>query len=337
VAESASHKGQVKYRFFFVETAVIIASLNLSLIWCGDRILSRRSLKAVAALFMVLGVASSVGAETLPWNIQVDSSLRAEFLFGHQVLRQVEPNTTNVSRFVANYDPRLPILAGTIEITPFPAVSGRLAGSTSVWERAGAQVRTITSSPIPFGPGSLIAGGRWDVKPDFSSWEAAALYHLWSGGGYRFSFTAGYRQQTWDYQGTASNGTADSPLHDSFSFHIPFIGLQTAMFFPSWKARFEMLGSPFMNVGVSNSLQQGSFALQLDGNLFRGGLVEVQMAGDVNLSSNVLVGLYGRYAYQELYGSLSGNEAAAGLGPDPISVFLGQSFGTVGLDVTVIF
>jgi hypothetical protein len=287
--------------------------------------LSCRSLKAVAALFMVLGVASSLCAETLPWNIQIDSSFRAEFLFGHQVLRQVEPNVSGVPRFRANYDPRLAILAGTIEITPFPAISGRLAGSTSVWERTGTHVRTI---------GSV---GEWDVKPNFNSWEAAALYHLWSGGGYRFSFTAGYRQQTWDFQGTASNGTADSPLHDSFSFHIPFIGLQTAMFFPSWKARFEMLGSPFMNVGVSNAVQQGTFAVQLDGNLFRGGLVEVQMVGDVNLSPNVLVGLYGKYAYQELYGSLSSTEAAAGPGPNPIPVFLGQSFGTVGLDVTVIF
>ena len=175
------------------------------------------------------------------------------------------------------------------------------------------------------------------MKPDFSSWEAAGLYHLWSGGGYRFSLTAGYRQDTWDYQGTPSNGTPDSPLHDSFSAHIPFIGLQTAMFFPSWKARFEVLGSPFMNVGVSNALQQGAFALQFDGNLYRGGLVELQMAGDVNLTPSVLVGLYGRYAYQELYGSLSGTGEAAGLGPSPYSVFLGQSFGTLGLDVTVIF
>lgn len=288
-----------------------------------------RSLKAVAVLFMVVVVASTVGAETLPWNIQVDSSFRAEFLFGHQLLRQVDPKVPDVNRFVANYDPRMSVLTGTVEVTPFPLISGRLAGSTSVWERTGAQVRTIT--------GSLIPGGRWDVKPDFSSWEAAALCHLWSGGGYRFSVTAGYRQQTWDYQGTPSNGAPDSPLHDSFSSHIPFIGLQTAMFFPTWKARFEMLGSPFMNVGVSSALQQGAVALQLDGNLYRGGLVELQMAGDVGLTPNVLVGLYGRYAYQELYGLLSGNGQAVGLGSDPLEVFLGQSFGTVGLDLTVIF
>lgn len=291
--------------------------------------MSSRALKAVAVLFIVAGVASPVGAEAPPWNIQVDSSFRAEYLFGHQVLRQVEPQVFGVDRFVANYDPRVPILSGTIEITPIPAISGRLAGSISVLERPGAQVRTITGSVFP--------GGRWDVKPDFSSWEAAGLFHLWSGGGYRFSLTAGYRQQTWDYQGTASNGTPDSPLHDSFSSHIPFIGMQTAMFFPWWKARFEVLGSPFMNVGVSNALQQGGFALQFDGNLYRGGLVEFQMAGDVSLTPTVLVGLSGRYAYQELYGSLAGTGAAAGLGPNPLSVFLGQSFGAVGLDVTVIF
>ena len=104
--------------------------------------MSSRALKAVAVLFIVAGVASPAGAETLPWNIQVDSSFRAEYLFGHQIVRHLEPNVTGVDRFVANYDPRLPIVAGTIEITPFPAISGRLAGSISVLESTGAQVRT---------------------------------------------------------------------------------------------------------------------------------------------------------------------------------------------------
>jgi hypothetical protein len=291
--------------------------------------LSRRSLKAVAILFILAGVASPVGAETLPWNIQVDSSFRAEYLFGHQVLRHLDPNVPEVDRFSANYHPRMPVLSGTIEITPFPAISGRLTGSISVLESTVEHVRTVAGVALP--------GGRWDVKPDFSSWEAAGLYHLWSGGGYRFSFTAGYRQQTWDYQGSLSSGTPDSPLHDSFSSHIPFIGMQTAMFFPSWKARFEVLGSPFMNMSVSNAIQQGGFALQFDGNLYRGGLIELQMAGDVSLTANVLVGLYGRYAYQELYGLSSGTGTAAGLGPSPYTVFVSGSFGTVGVDLTVIF
>ncbi len=291
--------------------------------------MSRRALKAVAILFIMAGVVSPVGAETLPWNIQVDSSFRAEYLFGHQVLRHLDPNVPNVDRFTANFDPRVPVLAGTVEITPFPAISGRLAGSISVLESTVAHVRTVSGAAFP--------GDRWDVKPDFSSWEAAGLYHLWSGGGYRFSFTAGYRQETWDYQGSPSSGAPDSPLHDSFSSRIPFIGLQTAMFFPSWKARFEVLGSPFMNMSVSNALQQGGFALQFDGNLYRGGLMELQMAGDVSLTANVLVGLYGRYAYQELYGLSSGTGAAAGLGPSPYTVFVGGSFGTVGVDLTVIF
>ncbi|MGO9566506.1 MAG: hypothetical protein ACLP5H_03085 [Desulfomonilaceae bacterium] len=299
--------------------------------------MSRRSLTAVAVLFILAGLASPVRAEAPAWNIQVDSSFRAEYLFGRQIVRHLDPKVPDVSRFVANYDPQLTVLAGTIEITPLPAISGRLAGSISVLESTSAQVRSVSSvipSTAPFFPTDK---WEWDVKPNFSSWEAAGLYHLWSGGGYRFSFTAGYRQDTWDYRGTPSNGAADSPLHDSFSAHIPFIGMQTAMFFPSWKARFEMLGSPFMNMSVSNALQRGSFALQFDGNLYKGGMVELQMAGDVNLAANVLIGLYGRYAYQELYGLSSGTGEAAGLGPSPYTVFVGGSFGTVGLDVTVIF
>jgi len=283
----------------------------------------------VVVLFILAGVTSTVEAESLPWNIGVDSSFRIEYLFGRQILRQLDPIFTGVDRFVNDYDPRVPVLAGTIEITPLPVISGRLTGSISVLERSGAQVRSAT--------GPLFPGGEWDVKLNFSSWEAAGLFHLWSGGGYRYSLTAGYRQQTWDYQGVPSNGVPNSPLHNSFSSRIPFIGMQTSMFFPSWKARFEVLGSPFMNLAVSNALQLGGFARQLDGNLYRGGLVELEMAGDVNLAANVFVGLYGRYSYQELYGSLSGIGPETGIVPNPYSVFMGQSVGTVGLDVTVVF
>jgi hypothetical protein len=294
-------------------------------------------LNTAVILFILVAAVSPVEAETLPWNIQVDSSFRAEFLFGHQILRHLDPSDPAKTRFVATYDPRVTVLAGTIEITPFPAISGRLAGSISVVENTGAQVRTVDTVIAQLAPFLPTDKWEWDVKPNFSSWEAAGLYHLWSGGGYRFSFTAGYRQDTWDYQGSPSNGAPDSPLHDSFSSHIPFIGLQTAMFFPSWKARFEVLGSPFMNMSVSNALQRGAFGLQFDGNLYRGGLVELQMSGDVGLSANVLVGLYGRYSYQELNGLSSGTGAAAGLGPSPYTVFVGGTFGTVGVDVTVIF
>jgi len=304
------------------------------------RILSCRSLKAVAVLFILAGFVSVAGAESLPWNIGVDSSFRVEFLFGHQIFRHLDPKLLNVTRFVATYDPRLPVLAGTVEITPFPAISGRLVGSISVAESAGEHVitvSTITGSQDATSPFTPTDKWGWDVKTDFSSWEAAGLYHLWSGGGYRFSFTAGYRQQTWDYRGSPSNGLPDSPLHDSYSAHIPFIGMQTSMFFPWWKARFEVLGSPFMNVSVSNAFQRGSFGLQFDGNLSRGGLVELQMTGDVNLAPNVFVGLHGRYSYQELYGSVSGTGPAAGLGDNPYTAFLGQSFAAVGLDVTVMF
>ena len=267
----------------------------------------------------------------------MDSSFRAEFLFGHQEVRQLDarvPDTQPLlagqvlDRFSVNFDPRLPVLAGTVEITPFPVVSGRLAGSISVFEKSGVANRRVDP---------LLVRTDWDVKPEYSSWEAAGLYHLWHGGGYRFSVTAGYRREIWDYRGTPANGGPDSPLHDSFTASIPFIGMQTAMFFPWWKARFEVLGSPFMNMNVSDSIQKGGFALQFDGNLYRGGLVEVQMEGNANLTANVLVGLYSRYAYQELYGSLSGTGTTTNVGLAPYTVFVNQSMATVGLNVTVFF
>ncbi len=288
-------------------------------------------------LFILAGVASSAGAETLPWNIQVDSSFRAEFLFGHQEVRHLDASVPSTARFLAgegldrfsvNFDPRVPVLAGVVEITPFPTVSGRLAGSIGVFENSTVENRRAAAS---------LAGIEWDVKPNYSSWEAAGLYHLWNGGGYRFSVTAGYRREIWDYRGRPANGSPGSPLHDSFASSIPFFGLQTAMIFPLWKARFEVLGSPFMSMNVSDSAQVDSFALQFDGNLYSGGLVEVQMEGNTNITPNVLVGLYSRYAYTELYGSSSGTGTVADVGLAPYTVFVNQSMATVGLNVTVFF
>ena len=121
-------------------------------------------------LFILTGVVSSAGAETLPWNLRIDSSFRAEFLFGHQEVRHLEARVPSTSRvlsgqgldlFAVNFDPRLPVLAGVVEITPYPTVSGRLAGSIGILESSSVENRRAAAA---------LAGIVWDVKPSYSSW-----------------------------------------------------------------------------------------------------------------------------------------------------------------------
>ena len=109
------------------------------------------------------------------------------------------------------------------------------------------------------------------------------------------------------------------------------------MIFPLWKARFEVLGSPFMSMNVSDSAEVDNFALSFDGNIYSGGLVEVQMEGNTHITPNVLVGLYSRYEYEELYGSVSGNGTVNDVGVGPYKMFVNQSMATVGLNVTLLF
>ena len=109
-----------------------------------------------------------------------------------------------------------------------------------------------------------------DARPSFSGWEAAGLFHLWNDGGYRFSFTAGYREEFWGAQGEGVGlfTGVSSSVREDFSSRGPFLGLQTAVFFPWWKARFEVIGSPWITKIGSGSLNQPNFSAeyQIKGN-----------------------------------------------------------------------
>jgi hypothetical protein len=175
----------------------------------------------------------------------------------------------------------------------------------------------------------------WDVVPDFTSWEAAGLYHLWSGYGYRFSVVGGYRQESWTFLGTPSDSTDVSlSLHDRFTSHIPFLALQTAMFYPWWKARFEVLGSPFMSKKVTATVRNGGTLVDFKGWADRGGLIEFSMEGTCALTSVLRLGLYGRYSYQELYGwvtkRIGGQSGEYKLG-------FNENTGVVGTNLTLLF
>ncbi len=242
----------------------------------------RTYVKALVVLSLLVLAVGPLQAQTLPWAMGVDSSLRLELLVGSQSVGEASAPVNQLDRFKFIMCPSMPVLSGTVELSPVPWASGRLAGSLSIMEPSRELYLSVGDATGPL-------SGRWNVRPHYSSWEAAGLFHFWNAGGYRFSGTAGYRGSSWNYYGQNST---DAPNRDVFESRIPFIGLQTAMNFPLWKARFEVLGSPFMSQVVRNTLRQdasnsGQFHLKSD----RGGMIEFQMEGTVGLCANILCGL----------------------------------------------
>jgi hypothetical protein len=130
-------------------------------------------------------------------------------------------------------------------------------------------------------------------------------------GGYRYSIVAGYRQESWTYR-IDGNQDDNSYLRDEFVSQSPFLGLQTAMFFPWWKARFEVLGSPFMTKKISHTARDSGYYQHLDGTWNKGGFIEFQTEGTVNITPSIWLGLFARYTYEELHGEAKGTRAAPG-------------------------
>jgi len=291
--------------------------------------------RIVAILFILTCTAAPLCAQTFLRNTAVDSSFRIEYLFGRQTLgrefldssyghtfyrsffggnwegRDPDP----IDRLRIDFGPSLPIFEGTVEVTPFRSVSGRVVGSMSVLETSG--WFTLVSGPAPArifwldDPPPTISSAELAnvIKPTFRSWEAAGLYHLSNEGGYRYSIVAGYRQESWTYR-VDGNQDDNSYLRDEFVSQSPFLGLQTAMFFPWWKARFEVLGSPFMTKKISHTARDQGYFQQLDGTWHKGGFIEFQTEGTVNVTPSTWLGLFVRYTYEELRGEVKGTRAS---------------------------
>lgn len=311
-----------------------MARLGLSLIWCEGEFLMRISFKIPVMALILIAVASSLCAQGLPVTA-IDSSLRVEYLLGGLQNRFSPPDDTTVDRLKIDTNPQVAVLSGMVELSPIPVASGRLGGAISVWERSGSVSRPLDHR--------LDSGATldWQAKPDFSQWEAAGLYHLWNAAGYRFSFTAGYRQEKWAFNGEPL-GFAQGSLNDEYTSSIPFIGMQTSMLFPWWKARFEVLGSPFMSKRVINNfsgtLNGTPIGLQTDGSASSGGLIELQMEGSVGLSPTLFVGINACYTFQELYGeSTVKSPAAPELVPVKYRLYTSESLFRVGFDVNILF
>lgn len=272
----------------------------------------------------------------VPQRIGVDSSLRMEFLFGSQTLRSLDGDRPPVDAFKVVYNLRLPVLAGTAELSPYQLISGRIAGALSILETDLSSTRGIVRS-TPETNVAVTPVSRWVALPDYQSWEAALLYHLHNGGGYRFSILGGYRQSVWRYHGELKKGFS-TELRDSFSSNIPFFGMQTAMFFPWWKARFEILGSPFMKTDSTVSLFYNGVYAEENVKTNTGGLIELRTEGQVSLHTNLWLGVFACFHYQELSGESTSRSALAIFGPAFLDrYYTRETMGSVGLNLNVAY
>lgn len=291
--------------------------------------------KMPVILLILIVVASSVHAQDLP-KIAIDSSFKIEFLLGQIYNRYQDPSNPAYQQTVVtippaselkiDLDPQFLVLSGMVELSPIPAASGRLAGSLSVSENSIPTQRVVHPT----------AGNmhQWTTTPNFGSWEVAGLLHLWNAQGYRFSITAGYRNEKWVWNGEpdlAVNGS----LRDEFTSSIPFIGLQTSMLFPWWKTRFEVIGSPFMSRTLDTT-QGNSFLAH--GTANRGGLVEFQVEGSMGVTPSLFLGVNACYSFQEVYGNAT---AAFPLAAPPnttnYNLYMSQGLWRTGFDINIVF
>jgi len=291
----------------------------------------RTLIKILVPMLGVLFGASCLQAQSLPGDILVDSSFRVEFLFGSQAVRSAVRDVQNGgvdSDFLFRLDSKfdLPVLAGNVEVSPLRFISGRLAGLTSVLEQSGAIQRLTMLAPESV----------FNVKPAFNSWEVAGLGHLWNRDGYRFSVTAGYRQESWSLEGVGVPGSSGVNLssRDDSAYYGPFLGMQTAVFFPWWKARCEFVGSPWMSRKMSGSVIRTDSFVTYNG-WGHGGLLEVRVEGTMHLTRFVFAGVHGRYTFQESYGQFIRKDS--GLLTGQFDAYTNDSFAIVGLDLSLVF
>jgi hypothetical protein len=292
-----------------------------------------RFTRYTAVVLLIIISTLPVAAQSITF-FTIDTSMRAEFLFGHQKFLYERHNVNdlgNIQKFRYTFDPKLALLTGKVEISPSAMISGRLGGSISVFEKSHDSERTWS------GPEFAVPGaGSFSTKPDFWSWDVAGLLHLWNQDNYRFGISAGFRKDKWTYiSDVIGLGLGvDRPLSitDEFTSNIPYLGLQTSMRFPWWKARFEFIGSPFMSRDVRSSAN--GFFSEFRGRPTSGGLLEFQVEGQAGIRPNLYVGINFTYSSLELYGTSVGR--TTGVTGD-YGIYTNDSLFKIGFDVDYAF
>ena len=300
-----------------------------------------RVIRGTIALVMVLVpmfLGSSSLAQGLPLGLVVDSSCQIDFLFGQQTFgRQIRSNPEDPSSKITgdildalrlDLTTRLPVVDAMVELGSYRSFSARLRGISSFLE---------SDSWTKVGKGPDTAKEfEARLKPEMRAWEAAGLYHLSWGGPYRFSIVGGYRQEYWKFlrQEAGFGGEAMDYRHTS---RIPFFGLQTSMSFPWWKARMEVIGSPFMTKLVYFYARNPNHFMHIDGTWRDGGLLEVNVDGSMYVSPSVTLGLSLRYCYEELRGEVTGERSYSTHEVWPYDYYTVQNLAYVGFIAGVIF
>lgn len=308
-----------------------------------------RCLGLAAIIFLVVFLpVQPAGAQVLPSGIVVDSALRIDFLFGNQVFGRELPSWEGPNLLLGAHHEnirmdlttRMPVIEGMVEFTLNRFVSARGSGISGFL--TGDLAATLVSGVDVYQLSRDLRVDSATVRPQYHSWEAAALLHLYADGSYRFSILGGYRQDYWSY-GVLDGGQNNNTLEYRHNSRIPFFGLQTAMSFPWWKARMEILGSPFSTKVIflkANFLDEAiRNTLNIDGTWGKGGLIEVRLEGSTYVSSSVTLGVSARYSYEEFRGSVEGywDRPTPPSLPWPYDFYTMQNLAYIGLNAGFIF
>jgi len=298
-----------------------------------------RGLVALTAVVFSLAFVPQVSqAQALPAGLVVDSSFQIDFLFGQQTFgRQTRTGPEDISGILVgdilenlrlDLTTRLPVAEGMVELGSYRSLSVRLRG-------AGTFLESDSWTTVGKGPDTALEFTA-RLRPEMRAWEAAGLYHVSWGGPYRFSLVGGYREEYWKFlrQESGFGGEAMDYRHTS---RAPLIGLQTSMSFPWWKAKMEVIGSPFMTKLVYFYAKNPNHFMHVDGTWRDGGLLEVALDGSVFVSPSVTLGLSFRYCHEELRGEVRGERSYTRDEVWPYDYYSVQNLAYVGFIAGVIF
>ena len=254
-------------------------------------------------LLLVLGLTVSCAhGQFLPWNIPVNSSFRVGYLYGSQVVSSPVDPTGDTVQLDISFG--FPVLSGAIEFSPISLLSVRLIGDVGVYGQQNIIYGpwwTVDTAP------AAAEGLYSNVRPGYVGVEVAGMFDVWRPAGHRFGVVGGWRREYWWYDnGGISNQNGTAASRDDVTSTIPFLGLSAEMAYPGWRSTFEFLTSRFISKNINGSVRQPQNFGEYQCAVQDGVLLECRIQGLAPITSNLFLGLYGRYSYQNVAGGFDG-------------------------------
>ena len=107
------------------------------------------------------------------------------------------------------------------------------------------------------------------------------------------------------------------------------------MGYPGWRSTWQFLASRFVSKEISGWVKQpndyGEYHCAAQG----GVLIEARVQGLTNITSNLFLGLYGRYTFQDVAGVFEAVSKSSVAGP--VSVHVVENALTLQLQLTLFF